>query len=107
MELKPDDLPTLGDLARLLAAADDSTLRNGTGAVAIAEHACRITRHANPEFLDILAAAQAQTGAFSEAVATARQALSRAELTGQDALAREITARLRFYLQSRPLPARQ
>ncbi|MBM4043138.1 MAG: tetratricopeptide repeat protein, partial [Planctomycetes bacterium] len=87
VELKADFLDALGALARLLAAARDPALRNGAEAVAHAQKACELTRNQAPEFLDILAAAQAQAGAFPDAVATARKALTLAEDARKHALA--------------------
>ncbi len=104
VELKGDYLDALGALARLLAAARDPALRNGAEAVAHARRACELTRHEAPEFLDVLAAAHAQAGAFPDAIATARKALNLAEDAHKDALARNIAARLSLYLQSKAIP---
>ncbi len=104
VELKPDYPEALAGLAKVLAACEDPSLRNGAEAVTAAQRACELTGHKAPEFLDVLAAAHAQAGAFSEAVATARKALTLAEEARKHALARDIAARLQLYLEGKPLP---
>ncbi len=75
LELNPDQLNVLNNLARLLATTPDAALRSGTKAVALAEKANLLTRDGNPMVPHTLAAAYAEAGRFSEAVATAEKAV--------------------------------
>lgn len=101
--LKPDYAEALAGLARVLATSREPALRDGAEAVKVAQRACDLTGHKVPELLDILAAAHAQAGAFPEAIATARHALTLAEAARKDALARDIAARLQLYLEGKPI----
>lgn len=75
----PGYLSSLNNLAWVLATCPEAPLRNGPGAVEVAEQAARITRGGVPEVLDTLAAAYAEAGRFDDAVRTARIALEQAK----------------------------
>jgi tetratricopeptide (TPR) repeat protein len=64
------------NLAWLLAAAPDASLRDGARAVELAQQADRASGGANPEVLGTLAAAYAEAGRFSDAADAARRALA-------------------------------
>jgi tetratricopeptide (TPR) repeat protein len=91
------------NLARLLATAPDPALRDGRRAVELALAAIRFSEDVRAAYLDTLAAAYAEAGQFSEAVATARNALQAA--TGQEALAAGIRERLDLYQAGCPYHA--
>lgn len=105
--LAPEALPPLMDLALILAAGSDLQLRDGEEAVRLAKTACELTEYKTAQPLDVLAAAYAEAGQFSEAVKTAEQALQLARQSGEQDLARRIAARLHFYANSTPLPPNQ
>jgi len=92
LDLQPSNPSIEIDLAWMLAAASQSSLRNGGMAVQLATQASQATGGNNPSMLRTLAAAYAQAGDFSNAVQTAQRALqlapSNAALAG--ALQREI-----------------
>jgi cytochrome c-type biogenesis protein CcmH/NrfG len=73
--LKPDMPEPLNNLAWILAACSDDTVRNGDEAVRHAEQACRLTAFKQTKTISTLAAAYAEAGRFSEAVATAEMAM--------------------------------
>ncbi len=75
VRLQPDNPLALGQLARLLAAGSDASLRNGAEAVNLAQRAAGLTKDGDPDILDVLAAACAETGRFPEALQTARKAM--------------------------------
>lgn len=78
----PDD-PTLADrLAWLLATCPEAACRSGPEAVRLAEAVCNKSNRTVPRFLDTLAAAYAETGDFTRAVATASRALELIEQAG-------------------------
>ncbi len=62
------------DLAWLLATAPDEALRKPTEAMSLAVHAQSVEKVPSARFLDTLAAAEAATGRFEEAVKTAERA---------------------------------
>jgi hypothetical protein len=68
----------LDELAWLLATFPDSNVRDGNEAVRVAERACNLTNRRVPAFLATLAAAYAEAGDFSRAVASAEEAVSKA-----------------------------
>jgi tetratricopeptide (TPR) repeat protein len=70
----PDSPIMLNELAWLLATHSDSTLRHGANAVRLAERASVLTQRRDPKILDTLAAAYAESGNFSQAITSAREA---------------------------------
>jgi tetratricopeptide (TPR) repeat protein len=90
------------NLAWVLATASQPSLRNGNQAVELAEQANRLAGGENPTILRSLAAAYAEAGRFSEAVATAQRALHLAEMRSNTALANAIQSQMTFYQAGRP-----
>jgi tetratricopeptide (TPR) repeat protein len=78
LRLDGNDPKVLTTLARVLAASEDSNLRNGTEAVALAQRANALTGGADPFALDTLAMACAEAGRFPEAREAVRKALAAA-----------------------------
>ncbi len=101
LRLNAELSPALADCAWLLATHDGAATEDAGRAVEWAARACRLTRHADPAYLDALAAAYAADGQFSNAVAVAGQALA---LAGTP-LQRQIAERLNFYHEGRPYRA--
>jgi protein O-mannosyl-transferase len=89
-------------LAWLLATWPDPALRNGAEAVRLAQHADERTGHRDPDVLDSLAAATAESGRFADAAATADRAATVATEAGKPALAAAIRARAELYRAGRP-----
>ncbi len=73
--LNPESGGSHNNLAWLLATAPDASIRDGSRAVAHARRA--VAMGENGAWLDTLAAALAETGAFDEAVEVARRAYDR------------------------------
>lgn len=101
LEQQPNNTSLLNNLAWLRAACPDPAIRNGTEAIKLATRACKLTSYSKPLFIGTLAAAQAETGEFQAAIATATRAVQLAEMLRLP----EITARNRelieFYRQAR------
>jgi tetratricopeptide (TPR) repeat protein len=97
--LQADWSPALINLAWLLSAHADRSIRNPQEAVRLAERAVVLTPE-DPAALDVLAAALAASGQFDNAVtaATKAQALAR----DNAALADDISRRLVLYRSRRP-----
>ncbi|MCI0744504.1 MAG: tetratricopeptide repeat protein [Verrucomicrobia subdivision 3 bacterium] len=72
----PDDVQILLVLARLLAADQDASVRNGAHAVKLAEAANELTGGNNSLVLDTLAMAYAEVGRFNEAQQTVAKAIA-------------------------------
>ena len=94
------------NLAWTLATHADPGLRDGGEALRLALHSAELTGHTDAGVLDTLAAAQAETGRYDEALATARQARERAAAAGDVALADAIDRRAALYAAGRPFRQR-
>ena len=99
LQISPENLAALSNLAWLLATSADSSLRNGSEAVRLAERAdsasSRSDKH--PTVLRILAAAYAEAGQFAEAKETAQHALEAANIQGNTTLADALQGELALY----------
>jgi tetratricopeptide (TPR) repeat protein len=98
----PDSPVVLNDLAWLFATNTDSTLRNGARAVQLAERASAMSGRQNATFLNTLAAAYAETGRFSEAIASAERALALAELANNGTTAALSQTLLKSFRANQP-----
>jgi Flp pilus assembly protein TadD len=87
LTVKPDLSEALNNQAWLLAACSDDTVRDGKEAVRLAERACRLTDYKQAPMVGVLAAAYAEAGRFTEAVATAQRAIELATAAGDRRLA--------------------
>ncbi len=92
----------MNNLAWLLATDPDPAVRNGKRAVELAEKACEITRWEAPVFMGTLAAAYAEAGRFTEAVATADKARNKAREQKEDAVAKRNEELLELYRAGKP-----
>ena len=92
----PDDAVLLKRLAWILATASEDDVRNGAEALRIASRAVEVTG-GDAAALDTLAAAQAETGQFADAVATVQRAIAAAEAAGPAELVPELRQRLALY----------
>ena len=96
------NLPAQVGLAWVLATCPQESIRDGTDAVGLAERANQMTGGRNPVVLRTLAAAYAENGQFSYAVATAQQALQIAQLQHNVQLGATIGQQLKFYQNGQP-----
>ncbi len=103
--LRPDWAPVLNNLAWLLATHPDAATRNGAEAVRLSQRACQLTGFTNCWFVNTLAAAYAEDGDFTNAVATAEKACRLAAGSGEAGLTRTAAERLDLYKGGRPLRA--
>src|SRR5579862_215614 len=98
---RPDYPEACNNLAHILAASPDASLRNAPKAVELAERAARLTAE-NPIILSTLAAAYAEAGRFPDAIETAGHALELADGQGNAALAALLTRELQSYKAGSP-----
>jgi Flp pilus assembly protein TadD len=94
LDLDPDLISALNNLAFLLATTPYDTRRDGRQAVELATRAVQLTGEKDPIPLDTLAAAYAETGRFDDAVATIGKALA---LTTDPERQERMTDRLKLY----------
>jgi tetratricopeptide (TPR) repeat protein len=88
--------------AWIMATSPNPRERDGRDAVLAAESACNALHPTPAPYLDVLAAAYAEAGRFSDATATAQKALAAAEAASQSDVARAVSARLALYRERRP-----
>ena len=102
LTLSPENVAAQSNLAWLLATSPDPSLRNGPEAVLLAEQASRSSGRKRPLVLRILAAAYAEAGRFSEARATAHEALQAADDQGNSALSDFLRKEIALYESGQP-----
>jgi tetratricopeptide (TPR) repeat protein len=94
--------PACNNLAWMLAVHPDPQIRNGKEAVELAERACRLTNDEQPFYLGTLAAAYAEAGRFSDAIATAEKARDLARKAGLEKVAERNEQLLELYRVGQP-----
>jgi len=102
LELTPDDPVALHRYAWLLATCPDDAIRDGRRALALAEHACVLTRRRDPMALDSLAAAYAEMGLYDKATTTAAEAMELMKRQAATPLMDRMTRRAASYAAGRP-----
>jgi protein O-mannosyl-transferase len=100
LKTAPRDPMLLKRLAWILATAPEDDVRNGEEAMAAARLAVEVTG-GDPVALDALAAAQAETGRFADAVATIERAIAAAQSGGSAEFVPELQQRLEAYRSGR------
>jgi tetratricopeptide (TPR) repeat protein len=106
LQSDPDNLRVLNDLSWLLATAPEPALRGGAEAVRLASHAVELTHQQDPMLLGTLAAAFAEAGDFSQAMATDQRALDLASSRGNSKLVALLQSRLALFQQHTPIRQR-
>jgi Flp pilus assembly protein TadD len=97
LELAPRSIPTLTNLAWLMATSPDASLRNGRKAVDLAGQADRLVGGTNSLVLRTLAAAYAENGEFANAIRTARSAMRLTRMQGEESLTTDLDQQIRLY----------
>jgi len=101
--LAPEDPHSRSNLAWLLATSSDASIRDGAKAVELAQQAVSVSGGKEPLFFRTLAAAYAETGHFSDAVAVIQQGVAVARLQGKTSLADLLEGDGLLYRQEVPL----
>lgn len=101
-ELLPLDVRLSRDLALLLCALPDESLRDGPSALNIAQRLARQTAGEDAESLDVLGMAMAECGRFAEAREVTLRAIEVARAAEREDLVRVIRPRLQLYASGRP-----
>jgi len=97
LEISPQSVSALNNLAWLLAAGSDASLRNGAKAIQFAQQADQLSRGTNVVVLRTLAAAYAEAGQFGKAIETAQAAIQLGQSQGDDSLAAELQQEIALY----------
>jgi len=101
--LAPEDPHSRSNLAWLLATSSDASLRDGAKAVELAQQAVSLSGGKEPLFFRTLAAAYAETGRFSNAIAVIQQGVAIARVQGKTGLADLLEGDVLLYRQQVPL----
>ncbi len=102
LSVRPNLPEALNNLAWILATGADPAVRNGPQAVALAQRACRLTQYRAGMMLGTLAAAYAEAGRFTDAVATGERLERLATEAGDQRLAALNHQLLALYREGRP-----
>jgi hypothetical protein len=87
----------------VLATSSDASIRDDAKAIDMAEVAVALSGGREPRFLRTLAAAYAESGRFSEALAAAQQAAAIARMQGKTDVANRLEKELVLYRGRLPL----
>ena len=102
IDAQPARVDVLNDLAWVLATCPESSIRNGTKAVELAQQADQLSGGNNPLILSTLAAAYAEAGRFPEAIGTTERAISLASAQTNGALVADFQSRIVLYRSGLP-----
>src|SRR6266550_701285 len=102
LRLKPDYVEAENNLAWLLATSPEPSLLNGPRALDLAREVARLSEYNDPNILDTLAAAFAETGQFAEAIKVAERAMQLATAQTNAVLADALRLRLEGYRAGKP-----
>ena len=103
LTLTPEDPHSRNNVAWVLATASDSSIRDGARAVGFAQEAVQLSGGREPLFLRTLAAAYAESGRFSEAIAVAQQAAVIANMQAKPDMAKRLDKDLVLFRGNLPL----
>jgi tetratricopeptide (TPR) repeat protein len=103
LPLAPEDPHSRNNMAWVLATSSDASIRDGPKAIELAQMTVTLSGGREPLFLRTLAAAYAENGRFSEALAVAQQAITIARIQGKTGLANSLEKDLMLYREQVPL----
>jgi tetratricopeptide (TPR) repeat protein len=103
LAVQPDNGNAMSNLAWVFATAPDDSLRDGPQAVKLAEQALHVSGGRIPILFRTLAAAYAENGQFSEAIATAQRGITLANSQGNPNLATDLQGNITLYQEKRSL----
>ena len=86
LQIKPDSVEVLNNLAWLLATCPDAHMRDGVQAVKYAGRACELTHYGVTPLVGTLAAAYAEAGRYDDAIAAGEKACALALAAGEQEL---------------------
>ncbi|MBU6410549.1 MAG: tetratricopeptide repeat protein, partial [Verrucomicrobia bacterium] len=101
-DLEPDNVEVLAFLAEVLASDENSRVRNGPSALALASRANTLTGGDQPAVLDVLAMANAESGRFANAQQETQSAITLSRKYGITNEAPALQKRLELYRDHHP-----
>ena len=102
IETEPKSAAVLNDFAWVLATDPDDKVRDGARAVKLAQSACQLTDWKAAMLIGTLAAAYAEAGQFTNAVAMAEKARDTARADNQETVAKRNEELLSLYRAGKP-----
>jgi Flp pilus assembly protein TadD len=96
LEISPQSVSALTNLAWLLATCSDASFRNGSKAIELAAEADQLSGGTNRLVLRALAAAYAESGQFGKAIEIARAAMQLARTQATTPWLGRFSTKLRF-----------
>src|SRR5207244_8876872 len=102
LRYRPDSPEAMNGLAWLLATDPDPKIRNGQEALALANAALKLSSARRADYLDTLAAAQAETGKCDEALKTIKSAIEIAKAAGDEATVKDLESRIKTLSARKP-----
>ncbi len=102
LAIQPNIVGAQVNLAWVMATCPQPLLRDGPDALALAEEAAQLTGGRDPMALRTLAAAFAENGQFTNAVAAAERAIQIAKMQGNAGFASSLQPQLKAYQSGRP-----
>jgi Flp pilus assembly protein TadD len=103
LQLQPDNLNAYCNLVWVFATFPDGAIRSGAKAVALGEHALKLSGEKDPRIYRLLAAAYAENGQFDKAVEIAQRGSELATKQGNYAAANVLESNIDLYRKSLPL----
>lgn len=97
LNITPEDRVALNNLAWILATSSNASMRDGARAVTLAVKAVQASEGKDPNFVRTLAAARAEAGQFTEAVAIAEAAKALATTQNKPELASRLEDEITLY----------
>jgi tetratricopeptide (TPR) repeat protein len=104
LALVGENASAMNNLATLLLDATDTTIRNASEALALAQRVCELTSNGDASALNTLGRARAANGDFQGAIDAAQQSLNLAQRAGNASLAEEVRGRIDGYRSGRTSP---
>jgi Tfp pilus assembly protein PilF len=102
LEYNPDDGNALNNVAWVLAAAPEASLRDGAKAIEFAQRALQLSGKRNAMIFRTLAAAYAENGRVADAIETARRGADLATEQKNAALREELEQNIKLYQAGSP-----
>jgi Flp pilus assembly protein TadD len=103
LELQPGNLNAYCNLVWVLATFPDGAIRSGAKAVALGEHALKLSGAKDPRIYRLLAAAYAENRQFDKAIETAQRGSELATKQGNYTAANALESNIDLYRKSLPL----